>query len=193
MRRQGILAFAALLLIASTASAAEGGGEANIFAGDIGNMIWTVLIFGLVLVVLGKFAWGPLLSTLQDRENFIRDSLTEAKKDREEAEARLKEYTTKLEEARAEASAIVEEGRRDADVVRVKIEEDARQQAETLLDRAKREIEVAKTTAIRELYEKSASLATDVAERVLRREVSTADHERLIAEALDQLGDRDLN
>ncbi len=193
MARQGILAFAALLLIAGAASAAEGGGEANIFAGDIGNMIWTVLIFGLVLVVLGKFAWGPLLSTLQDRENFIRDSLSEAKKDREEAEARLEEYTSKLDEARAEASAIVEEGRIDAEAVRAKVEEDARKQAETLLDRAKREIEVAKTTAIRELYEKSASLVTDVAERVLRREVSAGDHERLIAEALDELGNRDLN
>ena len=133
------------------------------------------------------------MSTLQDRESFIRDSLTAAKKDREEAEARLKEYTSKLDDARAEASAIVEEGRRDADVVRAKIEEDARQQAETLLGRAKREIEVAKTTAIRELYERSASLATDVAERVLRREVSAGDHERLISEALDELGNRDLN
>ncbi len=193
MRSQRLLAFAALLLVAGAASASEAEGAANIFAGDLGNMIWTVVIFGLVLVVLGKFAWGPLLSTLQDRENFIRDSLTEAKKDREEAEARLKEYTTKLDEARAEATAIVDEGRRDGEAVRAKIEDDARQQADTLLDRAKREIEVAKTTAIRELYEKSASLATDVAERVLRREVSAGDHERLIAEALDELGKRDLN
>lgn len=193
MRRLGILAFAALLPIADAASAAETGGEANIFGGDLGNMIWTVLIFGLVLVVLGKFAWGPLLSTLQERENFIRDSLTEAKKDREEAEARLKEYSSKLDEARAEASAIVDEGRRDAEVAKAKIDEDAREEAEMLLDRAKREIDVAKTTAIRELYEKSASLATDVAERVLRREVSAADHERLIADALDELGKRDLN
>ncbi|MDH3402030.1 MAG: F0F1 ATP synthase subunit B [Acidobacteriota bacterium] len=193
MRRHGILACAVLFLTAGAAAATEAEGELNIFAGDIGNMIWTVLIFGLVLFVLGKFAWGPLLATLNDRESFIRDSLAQAKEDREAAAARLAEYTAKLEEARAEASAIVAEGRRDAEVAKAKIGEEARHEAQTLLDRAKREIEVAKTTAIRELYERSASLAMDVATRVLRREVSAGDHERLIAEALTEIGDRDLN
>jgi len=143
--------------------------------------------------ILGKFGWGPLLSTLQDRESFIRDSLASAKKDRDEAEERLKEYTAKLEEARAEATDIVEEGRRDAEVVKSKIEEDARDEAGKMLDRAKREIEVAKSTAIRELYETSASLATDVAARVIKREVSASDHERLIKDAIEQIGDQDLN
>jgi len=195
MGRPRILAFAALFLIAGSALATEAGAEGatNIFAGDVGNMIWTVLIFGLVLVILGKFAWGPLLSTLQEREAFIRDSLEQAKSDREQAEARLAEYTTKLEEARAEATALVEEGRRDAEVVHGKIEQAAREEAENMLERAKREIEVAKKTAIRELYEQSATLATDVATRVLKREVSAADHERLIAEAIEQLGEQDLN
>ncbi len=173
--------------------AAEEQSESNLFAGDLGNAVWTLVIFLLAVFLLGKFAWGPLLSTLQDRESFIRDSLAQAKNDREEAEARLAEYTAKLEEARAEATAIVEEGRRDAEVVHSKIEQEARAEGEKLIERAKREIEVAKSTAIREVYEKSAALATDAAARIIKREVSAADHERVIAEAIERLGRQDLN
>ena len=167
--------------------------ESNLFAGDLGNSIWTLVIFLLVVFVLGKFAWGPLLSTLQEREGFIRDSLASAKSDREEAEERLKEYTSKLVEARAEATAIVDEGRRDGDVVKVKIEADARDEASNMIERAKREIDVAKASAIRELYETSATLATDVASRVIKREVSASDHERLIKDAIELIADQDLN
>ena len=173
----------------------ESGGESenNLFAGDLGNAIWTLLIFLLALFILGKFAWGPLLGTLQERESFIRDSLAQAKGDREEAQARLEEYVAKLEEARAEATGIVEEGRRDAEVVKSKIEDDARDEAGKMIERAKREIEVAKSTAIRELYESSAKMATEVAARVIKREVSAADHERLIRDAIAELDQQDPN
>ena len=84
-----------LALMAMPAMAAEGEGG-NIFAGDLGNMIWTVVIFALVVVVLGKFAWGPILEGLQARETFIRDSLVEAKAGREAADETLKSYQAKL-------------------------------------------------------------------------------------------------
>jgi F-type H+-transporting ATPase subunit b len=167
--------------------------ESNLFAGDLGNAIWTLVIFLLAVFLLGRFAWGPLLSTLQERERFIRDSLAQAKADREAAEARLAEYTHKLEEARAEATEIVDEGRRDGEVVKAKIEGEARAEATKLIERAKREIDVAKKTAIRELYATSARLATEVAARLIKREVKAADHERLIGEAIDDLGRQDLN
>ncbi|HEY3552366.1 MAG TPA: F0F1 ATP synthase subunit B, partial [Solirubrobacterales bacterium] len=153
--------------------------------GDIGNVFWTVLIFVLVLVVLGKFAWGPILSTLQTRESFIHEALAKAKHDRDEAEARLKQYEERLAGARGEATAIVEEGRRDAEVVKRKIEAAAKVEADKMIDRARREIQIATVTATRELYDLSARLATDMAARVIGRELSAKDHERLIAEAID--------
>lgn len=180
------------VVVATAASAAEGG-ESNLFAGDIGNAVWTLVIFLVLLAVLGKFAWGPLLSTLQQRETFIRDSLLQAKKDREEAEARLAEYTEKLSEARGEATAIVEEGRRDAEVVKGRIEEEARAEADKMIERAKREIQLAQQTAIKDLYEVGGRLATEVASKVIRREISAADHERLIAESIQDLLDSETN
>lgn len=176
------------LALAAPAFAQEhGGGENNLFAGDIGNAIWTLVIFLLVVFVLGKFAWGPILNTLQTRENFIHEALAKAKRDRDEAEGRLREYEARLAAARGEATAIVEEGRRDAEAVKRRIEADAKAEADKMIERAKREIQIATDTATQDLYRLSARLATDLAARVLGRELTPQDHERLIAEAIDGL------
>jgi len=168
------------------------GGEAHadspsLFTGDIGNIIWSLLTFGAVIVVLGRFAWPPILDALKKREEFIRDSLQQAKQDRAEAEARLKEYSAKIDAARDEASHIVAEGRRDAEALRHKLEADARREAQAMLDRAKREIGIATETAVKELYDKSGVIATQIAARIIRKEVNAADHERLIRESIDEL------
>ena len=193
MRRVWLSSAVAGLMFSGLARASEGGGEVNLFAGDLGNAIWTLVIFILVIVVLGKFAWGPLLSALQQREQFIRSSLQEAKDDREAAEARLQEYELRLQEAAAEATQIVEQGRQDADKAKVRIEETARTEADKLVDRAKREIDLARQAAIKDLYATSAGLATDIAGKVLKRELSPRDHERLIQESIEELDQQDRN
>ncbi len=190
MIKRALFLLAALAMTALPALAAEGEAKPSLLAGDIGNVIWTVLIFVLVLVVLGKYAWGPILSTLQTRESFIHEALAKAKHDRDEAEARLKQYEERLANARAEATAIVEEGRRDADAVKRRIEATAKAEADKMVDRAKREIHVATVTATRELYELSARIATKMAAQVLGRELSPADHERLMSEAIDAIGEK---
>jgi len=187
MIKRGLFTFAALAM-AVPALAQEAEHEApSLFAGDLGNSFWTLLIFVVVLVVLGKFAWGPILGALQSRENFIREALEKAQRDRVEAEARLREYEERLASARAEASAIVDEGRRDAEVVKRRIEEEAKRQADLMIERAKREIQIATDTAAKSLFTSSAKLATEMAARVLGRELSAQDHERLIAEGIDGL------
>ena len=175
------------LMIAAPALAAEAEheGGADIFSGDVGNAVWTLVIFGLVVFVLGKFAWGPILNTLQTRESFIREALEKAKHDREAAEERLKEYEARLAASRAEATAIVEEGRRDAEVVKRRIEATAKEEADKMIERAKREIHIATDTATKELYTLSAKLATQLAARVIGRELTPQDHQRLISEAID--------
>ncbi len=149
--------------------------------------LWTIVVFVVLLVVVRAAAWNPIQKVLTEREKFITDSLQQAKKDREEAEARLKEYGEKLEAARAEASAIVAEARRDAEVVKHKIEDDGKEEAAATLQRAKREIAVATDTAVKQLYTLSADLATNVASRIIRKELDPKEHERLIAESIAEL------
>jgi len=172
--------------------AAEGG-ESNLFAGDIGNAVWTLVIFLLVIFVLGKFAWGPLLGGLQQREEFIRRSLQEAKADREAADARLQEYEEKLSSAGAEASEIIEQGKSEGKKLQAGIEEKARDEADKMVQRARREIELAKQTAIKDLYATSSELATEIASRIVRRELNPQDHEKLISDSIKELGNLDEN
>lgn len=183
-----------MLMLALPAQLAWGAehaeGEVNLFGGDLVISLCTVLIFVLVLVVLGKFAWGPLLTALQNREKFIRESLASAKRDREAAEATLREYEQKLERARDDASALVEEGRRDAEAAKRRIEEDARASAGAMAEQAKREIGVARDAALRELNEQSAQLAMTMAGAVLKRQLSPEDHRRLVQDALAELRQR---
>jgi F-type H+-transporting ATPase subunit b len=183
----------AALLWASPLAAAEEGGKLSPFAGDLGNALWTLVIFGLVVFILGKYAWGPLLSSMQEREKFIADALAAAQRDREQAEARLAEYTERLTSARGEATAIVDESRRDAEVVKRRIEEETQAEAARILERAKREIGIAKDTALKELYAASAQLSTDLASKVLQREINPQDHERLIRDSIAALAEKKAN
>ena len=174
---------------AADAHSPDGGHGAKYELLSIDGMtaIWTIIVFVVLLIVLRAAAWKPIQQALVQRERFIRDSLNQAKQDREQAETRLKEIEERLSNARAEASGIVEEGRRDADVLRRKIEQDARNEADAMLERAKREIGVARDTAVKELYEKTALLATETAARIIKKEIDPAHHEQLIAESIEQL------
>ena len=159
------------------------------FEGNFGVALWTLVIFGIVVFVLGKFAWGPILGGLQAREKFIRESLESAKRDREAAEARLKEYSDKLVAARAEATAIVEEARRDAEALKRRFQEETQAEANRTIERARREIKIAQETGVKELYVLTAKLTTQVAGKILQREIQPADHERLIQESIRELGE----
>jgi F-type H+-transporting ATPase subunit b len=191
---RAVCAFALSLLVAAGAYAGEpeaaghgGGGAISPFAGDVGNALWTLVVFALLLWVLGKYAWGPVLSGLQGRERFIRESLESAKRNRDESVAKLAEYEARLAGARDEVDAIMAEARRDAEALRQREEQRARTEAETLLDRARREIEIAKDTAVKELYQRATVLATDAASRIIRRELRPEDNARLVAESVAAL------
>lgn len=179
-------------LVASTATwAAEehGAGEPpNIFGGNLGNAFWTLLSFGAVIFILGKYAWRPILTGLNKREGFIRDSLEQARQERAEAERAHARYDERLHQARDEASAIVEEARRDAEVVKRSIQEEARAETEAMISRARQEVQLARDTAVRELYGLAADLATEAAGRIIRRQLSPADHAELVRESIAQLG-----
>jgi F-type H+-transporting ATPase subunit b len=161
--------------------------EPNIFEGGLHNAIWTLLIFLTVVLVLGKFAWGPLLGALKQREDFIRESLETAKKEREESAELLKKYTEQINRAREEATAITQEGRRDGEEVRKRIQAEARAEADTMIKRAKREIVIAHQDAITEIYNAVADLSTQIAERVLSREIDTKEHQELVNAALEEV------
>lgn len=179
-----VVTLTSLLAVAAAAAAEE---APSPFAGGVGNMIVTLVIFGIVVFVLGKYAWPVLLKTLAEREQAIRKALEEARHEREEAARLLEQYKKQLEEARQQATAIVEEGRRDAEVVRKRLHEQAQQEAEQILTRARQEIELATEAAKRDLFDRVADLAVMIAGRILRRELRPDDHRDLVAQSVQQI------
>lgn len=146
--------------------------------------LWTLAVFLLLLVILRKFAWGPIIAGLDKREKKIADDIAAAQQAHEDAQALLASYEAKLASAQDEVRAIIEEARRDAQHTQAEILAKARSEAEAEMQRAKREIATAKDQALKELMETSANLAVELAGKVIRAKITPAEHSRLIAEAL---------
>ena len=157
------------------------------FAGNVGNAVWTLVIFVLVVILLGKFAWGPVLGLLKQREEFIHKSLSDAKHDRDEAEARLKEYAAKLQSAQREAIGIIEEARRDAERLREELRERAKAEADTMIKNAERQVQLETSRALQQIRKEAVDLSVTIASKLLQRNISKDDNEKLINDALKQI------
>ena len=142
-----------------------------------------------------KIVYGLTLLGREALQEWVykESKVQEAKDDRESAEARLQEYEAKLADAGTRAGEIVDQSKRDAEKARASIEEKARDESDKMVERARREIELAKQSAIKDLYASSSEMATEIASRILQRELNAQDHERLIADSIQELGDLDKN
>lgn len=181
-----------MVVPAALAEAEHGGEQTMLFSdADIGNFVISLVIFALVILVLGRIAWRPLLKVLNERARMIQESLENARREREEAKRLLGQYQAQLDKAREEAAAIIEEGRRDGEAVRRRLHEEARQQANEITERARREIRLATEAAIKELYDHTAELAVKLAGGIIRKELSPEDHRRLVAESMDRMRSAD--
>lgn len=159
----------------------------SVFAGGLGNAVITLIIFGIVVYVLGRSAWPKVLAVLNEREMLIHQSLAKARLEREAAEKLLAEYKAQIEKARIEATAIVDEGRRDAESVRRRNIDETRKEQDEMIARAKREIQLATDAATKELYDRTAELAVQVAGGIIRKELNASDHRGLVDESLQRM------
>jgi F-type H+-transporting ATPase subunit b len=185
-----LLVAAFLALTALPIHAAEESAALSPFAGNLGNAIWTLGIFVIVVIVLGKFAWGPVLGLLQQREEFIHRALADAKRDRDEAETRLKDYAAKLQSAHAEAATIVEDARRDAERLREEVRQRAKGEAEKLVTNAQRQIQLETGRALEQIRREAVDLSVMIASKIIQRNLTKEDNERLIEDALKQVESR---
>lgn len=148
--------------------------------------IWTAVVFAVLLLVLRRFAWGPIVEGLEKRELRITESIAAAEKANADAKLLLAEYDQKLASAAGEVRAILDEARRDAEHTQQEILAKARADAQAERDRTLREIETARDGALKELGERAANLAVDLAGKIVGARLNTGDHQRLIEEALNR-------
>jgi len=148
--------------------------------------IYSFLVFLILLAVLYKFAWGPIATALQRREETIARQIEEARMASERAAQQLREYEARLAKATDEARQIVAGARKDAELAKDRIVAEAREAASKERERAVADITVAKNQALDEIAQRSVQTAVSLAGQLIRREVKPQEHEALIGEAIKQ-------
>jgi F-type H+-transporting ATPase subunit b len=150
-------------------------------------IFWEVVSFAILFFVLYKFAFPGILSVLEEREKKIKDSLDQAEGHRVEAERRLKEYEAKLNAVSKEAEGILTAAKERAQRVLEENEQRLTAEAERIKGDATREIDQERRKAIQEIRAQTTDLALMVAEKVVQRSLTDADHRKLADDALAAL------
>ncbi len=153
----------------------------------IGLMIWTLLVFGLTMLLLARLAFPRISEALDKRQKAIEESIDSAQRTREEADRLLAEYRERLTEARTQADEIVQRARAAGEVHEREAKEHAGVLAAEQAQRAQRDIEAATRKALQELRQEVADLTIMATEKVTRKTLDGADQKRLVEEALGEL------
>ena len=149
--------------------------------------IYTLVVFGLLFVILSVFAWPAILRGMKAREQAMLDAREQALAAQREAEEIRAELQARLAKSHDEVRAMIEEARKDAAKLRADEREVGVQEAQAERERATREIAAARDNALQEIYQKSVTLASLMSSKAIRRELSAADHNRLLDESLAEL------
>lgn len=152
------------------------------------EVVVNVVAFLVLFALLAKFAFPPITKVLDERANKIRESLEKAEGTRVEAERLLDEYKEQMAEARAEATRIIEQGRKVAESMKAEIVAKAKEEAEAEKAKAIEAIQAEKAAAVGELQQQVADLSVAVAGKIIGSSLSRADHEALIDKYLAEVG-----
>lgn len=154
---------------------------------DPGLFIWTIITFLVLLGLLAKFAWKPLLLALEARQETIRKALDDAQTAKRELERLHQESAQIIKNAHVEAESIVSKSRSDAEKLREEMKQKAKSDADTIIREAHRQIEIETGRAIRQIRSEVADLSVLIASKFIQRNLSKEDNDRLIEETLRQI------
>ena len=154
---------------------------------DPGLFIWTILTFLVLVGLLAKFAWRPLLEALERRQATIAKALDDAKLARQELERLQKESAEMMRQARVEAEAIIARSRTDAEALREELKQRSRAEAAVIVKNAEQQIQLETARAIQQIRHEAVDLSVTIASKILQRQVSREDNEALIEATLKQV------
>ena len=151
-------------------------------------LIWSLAVFFTLLALLWKFAWGPIMLALEQREHRIQKTIDDANAQLQAAQDKIAEYQRKIDQAKDAAAEIIAEGKRDVEKLSAENIVEANKEAARMIERAKREIQLARDAAVEELRGQVVALTASVTAQVLQREINVDDHRRFVENALEQIG-----
>jgi F-type H+-transporting ATPase subunit b len=166
---------------------AEEEGGSFLVSPNVGLMIWTLIVFGLSMWFLGKFAFPRIQEALDKRQHAIEESIDASERARAEASELLSEYRERLAAAREQADDIVARARKAGETVESEAVADARRKREELMEQTRREIESETRRAIQQIRAEVADLTVLATEKVTRKALTADDQRKLVEEAVSEL------
>ncbi|TFJ92258.1 F0F1 ATP synthase subunit B [Lentibacillus salicampi] len=156
---------------------------------QVGDMVTQLFFFIVLILLVRKFAWGPLINTMQKREEYVSGEIEAAEKSRAEAEKAQAEAAEQLKQTKQEAQQMIEDAKSAGTKQEKDIIESARLEASRIKESAQEEIENEKEKAIQTLQDKVASLSVLIAGKVIEKEISAQDQEELINQYIKEAGE----
>ncbi len=189
MKFQTILSLAIAtgsVLLTDAVCFAEEGGSINPLALSKDMAFWTFVIFVITLLILGKFAWKPIVEGLDKREQGIADQIAQAAEKNAQADEALEKYKAQLADAKAEAEAIIANAKQTAEKQGQIIVENAKKKAVAEEEKAKAELALLEKAALQELADKSTDLALVLAGKICQKKLDKTDHAKLINQEVEK-------
>jgi F-type H+-transporting ATPase subunit b len=156
-------------------------------------MAWTVVTFLVLLAVLRKLAWKPLLEALDSREKRIDDALSKAEKAQREAEQAIAENRKRSDEAMRQAEQLIEQARKDAEQTRQKLVDEARAESQRVVDQGMRRIEAEQRAAMQEMRTIAADLAMQAAAKLIQSSLTEQKQREIVDEFLNEVDQKTAN
>jgi F-type H+-transporting ATPase subunit b len=177
-----------LFLIAQAEHAAEEDeGGSFLVSPGLGLMIWTLILFLIVMFVLGKYAFPPIRRALEKRANAIAENIEASERQREEADQLLAEYRQRLKEAREQADDIIARARKASEAAVAEAAADGKAKREELVAAARKDIETETRRSLEQIRKEVADLTVLATEKITRKSLDADDQKRLVEEALGEV------
>ncbi len=160
---------------------------AGLTDGNFALSFWTAVTFAILIFVLGKFAWGPILQMMETREKTISEAIESAKKERAAAEAASAEMKASLEKAREESAQMIRKNQAEVAAAKVELMAAARKESDDLLQAARRTIQEEKRQALAELRSQAVDMAIEAANRLVSMNMDEKKQKQLVEEYINQL------
>ncbi|MCL1911135.1 MAG: F0F1 ATP synthase subunit B [Leptospirales bacterium] len=154
---------------------------------DPGLLLWTLITFLILLLILWKAAWKPIVNALDSRAEKVRNDIDHAENTRQEAEKVLVEYKTLLANSKEESANIITRAKEDGEKIQNAIVEKATKEAQEILERTKKELAIAKENALNALKADIVLLSTEIASKIIERNLNPEDQSSIVRETLNRI------
>ena len=160
----------------------------NILNPMASTIFWSILVFVVIVIIMWKFVFKPVNRMISKRQAEIKKNVDDGERQMEEIQKYLDKQKGEIEKARVKAEDIIEDGKREAGIIREKIENDAKEKSRKMIENTLQEIKIEREKSLVDLKDRMVDMALNATEKVIGKSLSKKDHEKIIEDSLQEIG-----